>query len=163
MDRDNKDSTDKGLFSNLIGYAGGHYAPHGGYPRPGGYPPQSYPPPYPPSGGYPPSGYPPPGGYPPHGYPPPGGYPPPPPAYPTPGGGYPHAGYPYPSASHHSGMSFGSCIPRVCHLWHKIDNTNCFTSSVPFALNSIKVFMVQTMVCKAIKVPLDSKIEVLTT
>ena len=79
----NNDSTDKGLFSGMMGYAAGHHGPHGygygGYPPShGGYPPQSYdayPPPYAGGGGYPPSSYPPPGAYPPSGYPPPGGYP----------------------------------------------------------------------------------------
>ncbi|KAE8734609.1 Cysteine-rich and transmembrane domain-containing protein A [Hibiscus syriacus] len=54
------ESSDKGLFSQLAGYASGHnshgYPPQGyltqGYP-PQGYPPQGYPP-----QGYPPQGYP---------------------------------------------------------------------------------------------------------
>ncbi|KAB5529663.1 hypothetical protein DKX38_019744 [Salix brachista] len=98
-DKAENESTDKGMFSNLAGYAAGHYPPSApyppqGYPQP--YPQQGYPPAgYPPPGGYPPSGYPPPGGYPPHGgYPSPGGYPP---------GAYPPAGYPGPSAPHNSG------------------------------------------------------------
>ncbi|KAI3435238.1 rhodopsin [Psidium guajava] len=105
--RDNE-STDRGLFSSLAGYAAGQHMHHGSYPQhgypPHGYPPQGYPPQgYPPQG-YPPAGYPPPGGYPPAGYPPPpAGYPP---AYP-PHGGYPPAAYPGPSAPHHSGHGPG--------------------------------------------------------
>lgn len=95
------DSTDKGLFSHLAGYAAGHLPPQGSYP-PHGYPPQGYPPAgYPHHGGYPPPGYPPQGGYPPAGYPPQGGYPPA--GYPP--AGYPPAGYPGPSAPHHSGIA----------------------------------------------------------
>lgn len=98
-DKDKNDTTDKGLFTGLMGYAAGHHGHgYGAYPPHGGYPP--HPPPYPPHGGYPPQQYPPqyasPGGYPPSGYPPPGGYPPS--AYPS------HGGYPHPS-SHHSGIS----------------------------------------------------------
>lgn len=106
---------DKGLFSNLAGYAAaaGHfrpphgvYPPQGGYPYPspgggGGYPPAGYPPPggyggYPPPGG---GGYPPQGGYPSHGYPP-TGYPPagyPPSGYPGPSSGYPGQSAPFQS------------------------------------------------------------------
>ncbi|XP_022718709.1 rhodopsin-like isoform X2 [Durio zibethinus] len=73
-DKHEGESSDKGLFSSLAGYAAGHYPPPGPYP-PQGYPPHGYPP-----QGYPPAGYPPPGGYPPAAYPthsghPPAGYP----------------------------------------------------------------------------------------
>ncbi|XVF01853.1 hypothetical protein REPUB_Repub04eG0124900 [Reevesia pubescens] len=64
-DKHEGESSDKGLFSSLAGYAAGHYA-GGHYPPHGSYPPQ----------GYPPHGYPP-QGYSPAGYPPPWGYPPP--------------------------------------------------------------------------------------
>ncbi|KAF5946541.1 hypothetical protein HYC85_016769 [Camellia sinensis] len=90
------ESSDKGLFSHLAGYATGQYPPsYGAYP-PQGYPPQAYPPAgYPSAGGYPPAGYPFQGGYPPAGYPGPSAYPPP--------GGYPPAIYPGPSAPPVSG------------------------------------------------------------
>uniref|UniRef100_A0A7N0T9J0 Uncharacterized protein n=1 Tax=Kalanchoe fedtschenkoi TaxID=63787 RepID=A0A7N0T9J0_KALFE len=73
----NDDTSDKGLFSSLAGYAAGAATGHHHPPPPGAYPPQGYPPQYYPSAPYPPAGYPPPhqGGYPSPGYPPPPGYP----------------------------------------------------------------------------------------
>jgi len=101
--KDKHDEDERGLFSNLAGYAvshgtgshGAHYPPPGAYPPGPGYPSA---PGYPPQGGYPTAGYPP-AGYPPSGYPPSGypsaGYPP--------SGGYPSGGYPpqgYPPQQH---------------------------------------------------------------
>ncbi|XP_028074322.1 annexin A7-like [Camellia sinensis] len=115
------ESSDRGLFSHLAGYATGQYPPsYGAYPPPGyppqgylpqGYPPQAYSPAgYPPACGYPPAQYPFPGGYPPAGYP---GLS----AYPAPGG-YPPAIYPGPSALPLSGM-FDSFLSKIllCCVW----------------------------------------------
>ncbi|CAL5340483.1 unnamed protein product [Camellia sinensis] len=84
------ESSDRGLFSHLAGYATGQYPPSYGAHPPQGYPLQGYLP-----QGYPPQGYPP-QAYSPAGYPPAGGYPPA--QYPFPGW-YPPAGYPGPSVS----------------------------------------------------------------
>nr|GMC90607.1 glycine-rich protein A3-like [Ipomoea batatas] len=118
MGKNKEHSDDRGLFSNMAGYAMGHYIyppHHNAYPPPG-YPPAApytaYPPP-----GYPHTGYPPP----PTSYPPPAGYPHagyPPPAYPPPSGyppgGYLPAGYPAPSAaSYHHGGHGASVGPMI--------------------------------------------------